>query len=416
MKKTKIVVLGTGFGGIYTFLYLKDYLKRVPQVEVTLVNETNHFLFTPLLHEVATGGVSWANVVQPIREIVENTSTVFHESRVKSIDLNKKIVETEDEDLSYDYLVIALGASTNFYGIEGAKQNCFVLKSLNDAVNLRDHFIKVFEKAWEEPSIEKKKELLTFALIGGGATGVELAAEMHELFFDTFGAFYRNSNLLKYTKVYLIDALPEILPQFHRDLRKKAFSILENKGVIFKLNKPVKKIDSKGVHFKSGKFLHVKNIVWTAGVKPNTPKFLSKIKLDKSDRILINEYLQLDGFNDAFALGDISCLLDRRSGKCLPMMAQVAFSQAKIVANNIINSIENNELKKFKYKPSGYLISIGRWNALGDLMKMRVSGPHIWLLWKFVYLLKLRFFEKRLRVFMDWILALFYPRDISNMN
>lgn len=409
MEKKKVVILGTGFGGIYTFLNLKKILD-ISLLDVTLVNSTNYFLFTPLLHEVATGGLNQTHVVESIREIMQGCPCDFYQANIESIDNVNKKINTTLGDISYDYLVIALGATTNFYGIPGADKSSFVLKNVEDAIKLKDKFIDVFEKASKIKDPVERKSLVSFAVVGGGATGVELAGEIAEFIYDTFAKFY--GDLVKESEIYLLNSGSELLAQFHPDLRKKSLDTLTKKGIKVILNCAVSEVTSQGVSLKDGKVLPLNNVVWVAGVKPNTPKFLQEVELDKSGRIVVDEFLRVKKHSDIFALGDVASVTTKAGA--LPMLAQVAVEESKTVAKNIAQSISGKPLKALKeFKLKGSLVSLGQWNAVGDLFGFRVFGPHIWWLWRTIYLFKFISFAKKFKIALDWTYNIFCPRDIS---
>ncbi len=413
--KTKIVILGTGFGGVYTFLHLKSKLKEM-NAEVTLVGKTNYFLFTPMLHEVATGGLNSEHIVESVRGLMINTPANFIQTNIKSIDLGTKIVHTECCNLAYDYLVVATGADTNTFGIAGVEK-CLTLKNLKDAEYMRTIFINAFEEASKELDPAKQKELLSFAIIGGGATGVELAAEMSELFYDTMDKYYPtfSSNQVS---IKLIAATPDLISQFAPELRELALNSLRNKKVEILLNTTITKIEDHEILTSTGQKIKARFKIWVAGVKANTPVFeSSKVLIDKTGRLVTDKFLRVKKdsaheWDNVFALGDVASFLDKEN-KPLPMLAQVAVKEAPVIAENIQLSIKSLPLIEFDYTSSGSLVSLGHKNALGDLWGMKLSGPHIWWLWRTIYLFKMASFKKMFKVVVDWTVNLFYPRDIT---
>ncbi len=411
-EKKKIVILGTGFGGIYTFLHLKKHLCDI-NAEITLVGKTNYFLFTPMLHEVATGGLNQEHIVESVRSIIKGSNAKFIQTSINSIDLTNKVVDTECCPLPYDYLVIATGADTNTFGIQGVTEWCLDLKDLSDASKLRNLFIETFETASKEPQIEEQKKLLSFAIVGGGATGVELAAEVSELFFETMDKYYPQINNGT-ASVKLLSATSELLLQFDPELRKRALDSLQKKNVEVLLNSQVTKVEEDGFILSNGDRIPATHKIWVAGVKPNTPKFDVEVELDKAKRLVTNGDLRVKGRNEVFAIGDVASVQDK-DGKALPMLAQVAVKQAKTVAENIAILCKggSDPLSNFEYESSGSLVSLGQKDALGDLWGLKLHGPHIWWLWRTVYLMKMTSFKKMFKVAVDWTVNLFYPRDIT---
>lgn len=407
-KKPRIVILGSGFGGIYTYLNLRKRLKK-EEAEIIIISKSNYFLFTPLLHEVATGGLAHHQVVEAVRSIVHSTGATFHMASVDRIDTIKKTVETSIGPISYDYLVVATGSSTNFYNVTGAKENSYILKSLSDAISLRNTFIDVFEKASHVKDQKERQHLLSFVVVGGGATGVELAAEMVQLFFNTFRKYYDGSLLCRDMKIHVVANESELLHRFHPKMRTKAEKILKNKGVNVLLNKSVMSVDQNGVNLSGGQRIEAKHVIWTAGVKANVPESSNPFSIDAQGRLVIDETMEVKNHPKVYALGDVASFED----SIIPMHAQAAVQEAKIVAKNIIADIKGGNKVKFSYNPLGDLVSVGQWQAVGDFFGIQPSGPFTWFIWRTVYLFKFASWSKRIKIMIDWTIDIFYPRDIT---
>jgi NADH dehydrogenase len=403
----KIVILGGGFGGVYTLKYLHKFFHNT-DIKLVLVNKKNYFLFTPLLHEFATGSVSLENLVEPIREIIRCCDYEFIHGEVKRIDLENKIVELNENKIDYDYLVIALGSKTNFYDIPGAEENSFTLKSLDEAIRLRNHFIHMFEIA----SKDQEETILTFVIVGGGATGVELAGEMSDYFYKTFSKFYPKEIISK-VKIILIEKGNELIPQFSPKLRKIAFDVLRKKNVEIILGKGVKEVGKDFIKLDDETIIKTKTVIWAAGVEPNLPEIVGNIEKDSKGRLIVNEYLQVKNYDNVFGVGDVCCYIQNQ--KPLPQLAQVAVRQAKTVAKNIFNLIKNRPLEKFVYRHQGDLISLGRFFAIGEIKNFAFSGFFAWILWRGVYLSKMISNKDKIKTFIDWLLDFFYPRDITEI-
>jgi NADH dehydrogenase len=401
----KIVILGGGFGGVYTLKKLSQLLKNRKDIEIILINNSNYFLFIPLLHELATGNIYAENLVSPLRKIAKNFKLIVDE--VIKIDLNKQIVFNKNFEINYDYLIIALGSKTNFYGIPGAEENSFQLKSLDSALRLRRHFIDCFEKFENF----KDESYLNFAVVGGGATGVELACEMSDYFYKTF-AYYYSPEITKKIKIYLIEKGGSILAQFSEVLRKIALEVLKKKKIEVLLNTGVIEVGKDYLKLDNNQAILTKTIIWTAGIKANLPEIIGEVEKDKIDRLIVNEYFQVKNYHNVFALGDNACFLQNE--KPLPCLAQVAVKEAKNVAQNIYNIINNKPLEKFIYHHTGDLISLGRWYAIGQIGKFTLKGKFAWWLWRTVYLSKIPNFEDKIKTAIDWTRDLFFPRDISS--
>ncbi len=402
MNKTKIVIIGGGFGGVYTARNL--YKLYGDAAEITLINKQNYFLFTPLLHEVATGSLTPDSVMESLREIFQGTSISCVEDTVNSIDRNNKVVNTTNSTYKYDYLVISSGAETNYFGIPGAQENSLTLKNVSDAIILRNHIIDTLEKSTQTKNTNK----ITFAVIGAGATGVELSAELVEYTKSILGSFYKDS-LIKEDdiEVILITNSPQVITVFPEKMRILAQSILENKGIKIITNATVTKVEKGQITFSDATTLQVHTIIWVAGVKPSLSS-ISGITIGAKGRMEVNEYLQSLEDQNIFGLGD--------SSGTFPMLAQIAVQQAQTVANNIYAHTNNLEMEKFNTQIKGLLISLGRWNALGNIKGYTLSGPFMWFVWRTVYLFNYSSWKKRFEVALEWTTNLFIVRDITYLK
>ncbi len=408
--KPKIVILGAGFGGVYTFLHLRKFLGQ-SQAEITIINKTNHFLFTPLLHEVATGGLAHHQVVESIREITYKKGATIHVAEIKHINTAHKTVETDIGPVPYDYLVIATGAVTEFYGIPGAAEKTYVLKTLRDAIGIRNKIIDAFEKAVEIKDISERRKLLSFVLVGGGATGVELAAEVSEFFHDAFQKFLCGKISAEDVSIHLIAGEPNLLNVFKPGMQKRARMILERVGVKVHTGKRVIGVEDTGVILSDNSKIESRLVIWVAGVKPNTPA--SDVPLSTSasrGRIVVQKTMKVVGQEHVYALGDVATF----EGQFLPTHAQVAVQEAPVVAHNIVGQIRNwRTVKEFRYNPIGDLVSLGRWQASGHILGILWTGPLAWFIWRTVYLFKYASWSKRIKIAVDWTVDIFYPRDIT---
>ena len=393
MKKIKIVIVGGGFGGVYTAKNICEYFNE-KEIEVTIINKSNYFLFTPLLHEVATGGLTPDSITEPIHEIFRGTPVNIVEDTMLEVNYENKSVKTILNTYNYDYLVLSTGAETNYFGTPGAKENTFALKTLSDAISLRNHIIETCEKSIQT----NNKELLTTAIVGAGPTGVELAAELQEYMQHTICTYYKNSNFKKEDiKVKLITATPDVISQFPIKMREVAIKELNKKGIEVLVNKIVTKVEPNTLTFKDESVLKAHTIVWVAGVTAG-----------KDGRIEILPSLQTNTHPEVFAIGDTA-------GKH-PMLAQVAVQQAETVAFNITALIDKTPLQNFVFKQKGLLISLGQWYAIGNFFGFTVRGRLMWLIWRAVYLFNFLSLRKKLEILVEWTINLFYPRDISRLG
>jgi len=414
-KKKNIVVLGAGFGGIYTFKRLHSHFHGDSSVNLILVNRENYFLFTPLLHEVATGSIFAENIVEPIRKVIGCCLANFYLSEVKKISLKDKWVETDSEKVPYDRLVIALGAETNFYNTPGADEFCYTLKDLRDALRLKNHFIGTFERAVKEKRESLRRQMMHFVVIGGGPTGVELAAEMAEFFYDTFQKYFDCKEIMHELKVTIIQRGEELIPQFSSHMRKKSAEVLKNKMIDVRLGVGVVEVGKDYVVLDNGDRLATLTAIWVAGVKPSEVSFDEEIKRERG-KIVVDEMLRMPSHKHVYVLGDMSSLMDQKSGKPLPALAQVATQEGKTVADNVRASLTGKKLKPFKYFHKGSLVSVGQWVAIAEFSKFHIFGHIAWWFWRTVYLSKLISWQKKFQVSVDWTINLFSPRDISRFG
>jgi len=430
--RTRIVIVGNGFGGVYTARHLLSLAER-GLADITIIGRANHFLFTPLLHEVATGGLSPTSVVEPLHEVFRHNNVRCLEMEVTKIDLQEQMVLGKCRDLSeriaYDYLVIASGADTNTYGIKGVAEYAYTLKTLADAVAIRNRIIQAVEEASATADVVRRKQLLSFAVVGGGPTGVELVSEMIEFVEELVGDYYSKKLSLADVSVSLISAGPDLVGQFAPALRKKVADILTAKKVKVLLNMSVCEVSEQGVVAKCGAaepaLVSAATVVWVAGVKgvpmPIVEKAGLPMTIHPSGRLIVSEQLQLPGYANVFGLGDSVTHLASADSKPLPMLAQVAEQEAEVVAANIKVSVESaisgRPATFFPYKLAlkGMLLSIGQWQAVGDIYGFHFSGPIMWWVWRTAYLSKFLSWRKRFKIVFEWTINLFSPRDITRV-
>lgn len=412
MQPTKILIIGGGFGGIYTLKNLHKIFHKNKNIEISLISEQNYFLFTPLLHEVASGSINGENIIEPIRKIMKCCLKNFYSGKAEFINLKEKIVKIGDLSVSYDYLILAPGAQTNFFNTIGAEKNCLTLKTIEDANKIKNHCIAQMDKASQEKDEEKIKKILNFVIVGGGPTGVELAAELQELITESFSRYYP-PEIIKNASVILMQKNAELIPQFGEKMRKKSLEVLQKKDIQVMLNMTVQEVTPSSILVNNEKSIPTETVIWTAGIKPNLIEFEQNIEKNKDDRILVNEFLQMKNHPEVFVLGDAAAFTDIKTNTLLPALAQVAEKEAKNIAQNINRIIHDQNPQSFFYQSSGTLISLGKWMAIGEIFGRTFSGHIAWWVWRTVYLSKLISFRKKVEVAIDWTMDLFSPRDIS---
>jgi NADH dehydrogenase len=379
-----------------------------------MVGQKNYFLFTPLLHEVATGGLNPNNIIEPIHEILKHSLSDFYLGKAEQINLENKTVLIDSHVVPYDYLIIAPGSETNFFNTPGGEEYAFTLKSIEDAIKIKNHCIRQIEKASHESDQLKRKSMLKFVVVGGGPTGVETVAEIEGLIRGTFSHYYPRE-ILKDISIVLIQRGSDLVPQFGAKIRKISLETLQKKGIEVMLNSAVKEISSSYVVLDNNTKIFTETVLWVAGVKPATLKFNQPVKMSPDGKLIVNEYLQLEDHKEVFAIGDISSFKDIDKNIYLPALAQVAEKEAKAVAKNINYMVRGNPPQKFSYHNSGNLMSIGKWMAVGKISNFSFSGHIAWWFWRTIYLSKLISFKKKVRVAVDWTMNFFSPRDISQI-
>ncbi|MGD9590624.1 MAG: NAD(P)/FAD-dependent oxidoreductase [Pyrinomonadaceae bacterium] len=410
--KTKIVILGGGFGGLYTALYIDKTLARHPDVEVTLVNRENFFLFTPMLHEVAASDLDITHIVSPVRRLVKRVQ-VFN-GQVENIDLEQKVVhvshgkEHHHHELEYDHLVIGLGSITNFYGNRGLEENALTMKSLGDAIYLRNHLISNLEEADFECCPIVRKPLINFVVAGGGFAGVETIAGINDFVREALKYYPNLSEDM--IRVVLVHAGPVILPELSEKLGRYAEQKLAKRGVEIHLNTKVDSVEGNEVTLTDGTTITTNTMIWTAGTAPNP--MLDELPCDKErGRLCADEFMRVRGYDGVWAVGDCAWIVDPRTGKPYPPTAQHAIRQGKVLANNIRASLVGSPLKPFVFETIGQLAALGRRTGVAQIFGINFSGFIAWWLWRTIYLMKLPRFEKKLRVALDWTLDLVFHKD-----
>ena len=411
--KKRIIIIGAGFGGVYTARKLAKKLKQT-EVEIILIGRVNYFLFTPLLPEVATGSLSPLSVAEPIREIFRHLSVRFIQSEVKSINLAKKQIKLKTAVLSYDILIVSSGAKTNWHNVIGADKYTLPLKSLADAAAIRNRIIDAFEQAANEPSQKVRRELLSFVVVGGGATGVELVAELSEFIHGTMCQYYAGTFCLaKEVRISLISGQQALLSQFEAVFQRQARQILKQKNINIFEGRKVVSISKEAISLDDGKTIASQTVIWVAGVSPQYPTIYPSGKFDVAKGLPVDKFLRLIDWPEVFILGDVA--VASTNGKIVPMMAQVAVQQSEIIALNVINFINDNRLITFSYRPKGSLLSLGQWQAIGRIYGIPIGGQLAWWLWRTVYLFKFISPKKKFKVAFEWTINLFYPRDITKI-
>ena len=335
------------------------------------------------------------------------------EADVASVDLVNKEVITNNGNIPYDILVVALGATTNFFGTSGAADHAYVLKNLKDALNIRDRIIDIFERASMEKDEIKRKQMLSFVVVGGGATGVEIITEIAELCNETLEKYYRGKIDCGDVTISLINSGPELLSVFGAKTRAYALKILQKDNIRVLLNTQVKEVTKTDVLLGDSSRLATETVIWAAGVRPNQVSTVGgELQKDKGDRIMTDIAFRAIGHEDVFAVGDVAHV-DPASERGLPMLAQIAVQQGDLLGKNIARSLSGKPLLNFSYHSKGEMVSLGRHKASGTVFGVHVYGRLAWFMWRTIYLFKFISNSKKFRIAFDWTMQLFSKRDIS---
>jgi len=412
-KAHRILILGGGFGGLYVALELEKALAKDPSFKVTLVNRENFFLFTPMLHEIAASDLDFTHIVNPIRKLLKKVE--FFHGEVESIELQTRRVsvvhgpERHPHTIDYDYLVIGLGSVTNYYGIPGLEQKAVSMKSLGDAIHLRNRLIDLLEEADFECAIGSRDELLTVLVAGGGFSGVETVAAINDFLRNALSSYPHLSEEL--IRVVLVHPGHVVLPELGPDLGSYAQKKLAKRGVEVRVGTKVERISREGVELDDGTTIKANTVVWAAGTAP-CPVLKDLPCAKEHGRIVVNSFLEVPGFEAVWALGDCAHATDPKTGKPYPPTAQHAMRQGKLVAKNILATIRKRNEKKFEFSTIGLLAAIGQRSGVANILGWNFSGFIAWFLWRTIYLSKLPRLEKKVRVALDWTLDLLFAKDL----
>ena len=413
--ETRVVILGGGFAGVATAESLERRFGADPSVGITLVSDTNALLFTPMLAEVAAGSLEPTHISSPLRTTLHRTEVV--RGRVERIEPDRRRVlleadddSTEDDEIVFDHLVLAVGSVSNYPDIENLRQEAFDFKTLADAIRIRNHVIDVFERADHEPDHEIRRSLLTFVVAGGGFAGAELAGGLND-FVRGMLAYYPNVPAEE-LRIIVIHSHGRILPELSESLADYALDHMRARGVTFKLGSRVTGSSPGVVLLDSGDEIRTDTLVWTAGTKSNPLMMDLPIELDKRGAAPVDEYLAIPEYDGLWAVGDCASVTNAGTGMPCPPTAQFALREAHALARNIYARSRGKRLKPFQFGGLGTLCVVGHHTACAEIKGVRFSGLLAWMLWRAIYLSKLPGVERKVRVFFDWTIELFFPRDI----
>ncbi|MGB9003737.1 MAG: NAD(P)/FAD-dependent oxidoreductase, partial [Nitrosotalea sp.] len=417
--KTKILILGGGFAGSNVLREIQN--KFGNNAEITLISQNNFFLFTPMLPEISSGMLHPSDISTPIRTFCKTAN--FCHARILSIDLERKAVsvirifDQKETTFEYDYLILAMGSKDNFFGNINIEEFAFTIKTLEDAIAIRNHMISVLECADQERDKILQEQLLRFVVVGGGFAGIEIATEMNHFLHDAVKNFYKNIDL-KNIRVIIVSARNGILPEVGDDLGEFALQYVRKSGIEVITNTKAVDAGEDHVLLSDNTIIPCATFVWAGGVIVDPLISSLKCEHGSSGRVVVDQYLRLKEYPNIFALGDCAHLVDPLNGTIYPTTAQIAIRQAKIVSENLAAEIYGQEdsMKMFDYKNKGVMATIGKCTGVALINGRKVHGFQAWLLWRLFYWSHLPTNEKKVKVAFDWLLHSIFRADIMTVG
>ena len=416
----KVMVLGGGFGGYTAAKDLCELIADRDDVGVLVLAKNNFFTFWPMVPGIVSSDIDARNVAQPLRRALITAGASFRRAEGKKLDLERKVVAADGGiEFPYDHVVISLGGLPNFFGIPGVEEHSLTMRGVEDAERIRNRVIERFE----EVSLirgEVPESKLTFVVIGGGATGVEVASEIHTLVHENLAPDYPNIDPHR-VRIVLLEALPNILPELDPALRKAARARMVNQRIEVRTKAMAEEITENCVKLKGGNNISSENVIWTAGNRPNLGIEAGDLPVSDRTGIKVDEYLRVEGYQNVWAIGDCAAVQDVREGqdgKIVPPTAQAAVQQGHVVAKNVLNTIDGREdnLERFEYRPLGQLVELGSDFAVNEVMGVRFTGLLAAIFWRMAYLVRLNSPQSKVRVAADWIVGLFLRPAVTQIR
>ena len=412
----KILILGGGFGGISALQNIEKKFQN-DSVEITIVSDENFFLFTPMLPQVASGLLRPSNITIPVRYFCKKAK--FLHASIDSIDLDQQLVtiqrsfDNKVRTLEYDYLILALGGQTNFFDNQNLEKHSFSMKTIADAIAIKNHLIVMLEHAAQTGNYELQRTLLTFVVVGAGFAGVETVSEINQFIKSSITKSYPSINS-KNVNVILISAKDRILPEVDEKLSEKAKNFLEKDGIVILKNTKADDADEESVLLHNGGKLSCATLIWTGGTKMD--KIISELSCEHggNGRIIVDESLRMKNKENVFVLGDCALIKDESINNFYPSTAQHALREGKLVADNLeIIFNQKNKLKKFTFHSLGIMAIIGERVGIATIAGRNISGISAWLIWRAYYLSKIPTFGKKLKISVDWFTDSILARDVT---
>jgi len=401
-KLPHVVILGAGFGGLTAAKKLKN-----AQVRITLIDRQNYHLFQPLLYQVAIAGLIPAQIAYPVRTIFRGQKNLtFQMGEVNEIDFEKRYVKLNGSLIAYDYLILAAGGQTNFFGLESVKQNAFYIKDIQSAIATRNHLLSLFERASREAESDKRRAMLTFVIVGGGPTGVEIAGALAELISHVMRKEYRELDVRE-ARVLLLEAGEALIASYPDGLRRATLRLLQQKNVEVQFHARLTDYNGQRVTLADGTQIESYTLIWTAGVKAAEVVETLRIERASSGRVRTGATLQLPDHPEVYIVGDAAYLEDEH-GQPLPMLSTVAIQQGNVAADNLRHAIKGQAQHPFRYKDPGLLATIGRNAAVARLWGLSFSGFIAWVIWVALHIYRIIGFRNRLMVLINWAWDYFF--------
>lgn len=395
MRSPQVVIVGAGFAGLWAFRTLAR-----SRASISLLDRNNYHTFQPLLYQVGAAELEPENIAYPIRSILRKFSNAgFILGEVKAVDFTRRVVQIADSEIPYDFLILAAGSVTHFFGVPGAADLAFPLKALEHGVALRNHTLSCFERAMQEPDAQRRRQALTFAIVGGGPTGVEFAGTLAELIRGPLAKDYPNLDFRE-VKVLLLEALGRLLSDMPECCGAYAVERLRRMNVDVCLNAIVTRVTPEALHLKDGMIIPTETVVWTAGVRGDPLAERLGLPTGRNGRVAVLPTLQTPGHPEVYVIGDL-CHLEQ-DGRPLPMTAPVAIQQGVTAAQNIMRQMAGQPPAPFRFRDKGTMVTIGRNVAVAHLARRCFTGFVAWLIWLAVHIFNLIGFRNRLLVLMNW--------------
>lgn len=419
MAGRRLVILGGGFAGLDVVRGIGRSRAAREYWDPLLIDKENFFQFNPLLPAVAVGSVETRHIVYPLREMAKHRHVRFHKNKAIRIDLERREVHLHNQLTEpYDTLVVAVGSVTNYYGVPGAEQHTRPFKTIADAMTLRARVVELFEMAEQAETLEKRRRLLSFALVGGGVTGVEVSAELIEMTRETLLPRYPNIRASD-VAVTVVEAGDRVVPTARPEHSEYVHRFLERRGVDVLLRSPVERVEPYDVHVRGGRTIPAFTIIWTAGVHPPELVREMPVRHHKDGRVLVDEFLRAIGedgapLDDVFVLGDCAAS-PRPDGTMQPALSQTGIAMGGYVGRQLARRAEGKPAETFSFRDAGYIISLGKHSSVLELFGIPVSGKIAWLFWAAAYLVKMVGFRKQLEVGIDHLTHFFFEHDTSQI-